>query len=435
MALASCGPKDGGAGGSSAAGGGAAPGKTVTASAFDLSKCELAPGAEKPGERTIANLTYKVKASVNEVYQFHKKQILAKGWKEMPDASGTDQSISATYAGAGQHISLTVYSTGTSGSVDVMLHHHGSVNLDKLPLPPGTMTTYAGPITVMHVTAAPVAETSAACRKLLLESGWEPHGSAGDSLYFKQGTNRITLTVSAGPAQGGKTLISYLSELMSADLPAPPDADGLQYSDSLRRLTYQTMSEPKAIFDYYKQALGKSGWKPNRDESYHIDDKDEMVFRNGDGVTFVEVRMGLNGVRNVVCSYTTVTEMNEAAERMKAKLAEKKKMESSGGAGNGQPAAAKIGINPPEGATGVEQTANSLKFNVGNGKAKAVVEGWRQELTAAGWKEDVGTLDAMAGMLSLSKESQRLSISYSDTGLLPAEVNVNSTGVELQRKE
>jgi hypothetical protein len=39
----------------------------------------------------------------------------------------------------------------------------------------------------------------------------------------------------------------------------------------------------------------------------------------------------------------------------------------------------------------------------------------------------------MAGALSFSKENQSLSISYTDTGVMPAEISLSAMGAELER--
>ena len=46
----------------------------------------------------------------------------------------------------------------------------------------------------------------------------------------------------------------------------------------------------------------------------------------------------------------------------------------------------------------------------------------------AGWKEDLASLDPMAGTVSLSEEGLSLNLTYTDTGFLPVEITVSSTG-------
>jgi hypothetical protein len=448
--IAGCGPGDkppaGSAPGGSASDGGRPDAKAAASSPkkpapvvvdpkpINLKKISTFEGGEMTG-RSAANATYKVKGEVKPVYEFHKKQFIDLGWKEGADSVVTDQSASGSFSGAGYTISLMVYSAGTPGSVDVMLHNHGNVALAKLPLPPGTKPVYVGAISSMHVTEASVPETTEAVRKLLTDAGWEPHGNEGDSWHYKQGLNRVSAMISSAPAQGGKTMINYSSELMAGDLPAPADARDLRYVDTQELVTFDTAADKDAVAAYYKQALGKSGWKPNREETYRIDDKDEMVFRNGDGIIFLEMRPGSDGGSKVSLSSTTMTEMDEASARIKAKLAAEKKAKEEEAAKHPTAAKPKVSVAVPAGATGVEQSASGLKITVGNGKAKGVAQTWRKQFGDAGWKEGAASLDAMAGMISLSKDDASLTITYTDTGFTPAEVSVSGIGVEIGRSE
>ncbi|CAN5886247.1 hypothetical protein BH11VER1_BH11VER1_06230 [soil metagenome] len=394
---------------------------------IDLRTIELPEGTATPGQRTLANLIYNTKGDTKSVFEFHRKQFLDLGWKEAAGSSITGASASGMFSGAGYHISVAAYPVGTPGSVDVMLQNHGNFDLSKLPLPPGTKKIYSGPVTVMQATEAPVAETIEACKKLLADAGWEWHGSTNDTFYVKKGTNRVTVMISSAAGQDGKTMITYSGELMSADLPVPPDALGVQYVDTLRRITFETAGASEAVFTYYKPVLAKTGWKPNREESYNIDDKDEMVFRNGDGVLFLEVKKEHQGKRQVMLSYTTVAEMDAQAQREKAaamKMLAAKKAEE-------EKPKPQLSIAIPAGASKIEKTKNSLKFTIGNGKAKAAAEGLRKQFSGDGWKEGAGSLEGMAGMLSFSKEQQSISVSYMDTGFTPAEVSLMVTGIEL----
>lgn len=401
----------------------------VEAGPVNLKTLAIYGGGELLG-RTPASVSYSAKGDVKAAYEHYKKQFLALGWAEAPQASVTDQSASGTFTGAGYKISVTVFPAGNPGELSVMLLNHGNVDLAKLPLPPGTKPVYLGPITAMYVTEASVADTTEALRKLLTGAGWEPHGNAGDSWNFKQGLNRILVTISSAPAQDGKTMISYGSELMSGDLPAPPDALDVRYVESQRKLDFTTAGDKEGVFAYYKQALAKSGWKPNREEPWQDDEMDKMVFRNGDGIIFLDVMREQQGKRQVTLSATTVTEMDEAGARIKAKIAADKKAEAEKEAA--KPQAPKVSITVPDGASGVERAPGRIKFIVANGKAKGVVEAWQKQLLGDGWKEEAGTLTAMAGMLSLSKGEARISINFTDTGFTPAEVEVTVIGAGLE---
>jgi hypothetical protein len=93
----------------------------------------------------------------------------------------------------------------------------------------------------------------------------------------------------------------------------------------------------------------------------------------------------------------------------------------------------KVTVTLPAEAREVEASKDEIKFTVANGKAKAVAETLRKQFQDAGWKEDLATLDPMLGALSFSKESQELTIHYTDTGVMPAEINISATRAELER--
>ena len=78
---------------------------------------------------------------------------------------------------------------------------------------------------------AAVPATADAIRNLFVAQGWVPYGNAGDTAVFKQNANLATVTVSSAPAQGGKTMIQYSNQLISADIPAPPNVEDLRYVD------------------------------------------------------------------------------------------------------------------------------------------------------------------------------------------------------------
>ena len=115
-----------------------------------------------------------------------------------------------------------------------------------------------GDPTAMYATEAAVAATADACRNLFVAQGWVPYGKAGDSAFFKQNANLVTATVSSAPAQGGKTMIQYSNQLISADIPAPPDVEDLRYVDEPPELTFATTNQD-AIVDFYRKTLADCG--------------------------------------------------------------------------------------------------------------------------------------------------------------------------------
>lgn len=308
-------------------------------------------GADPARLRTLGNLAYAAPGDVKTAFEFQQKNLIAQQWKEVPGGRVTDQYASGTFSRAGFHVSVSVGSGGNPGKVDVTLNNHGNVNLGKLPVPPAAKPSYAGPITAVFITDAPIAATVEACRAPLLAAGWQPYGAAGDTLYYKQNAILITVMVIASPKQDGKTMIT---------LEMKPGAGGKTDAS----LLYQTTAE--------------------------------------------------------------IAELDRIAASQKAAAIKMLKEKAD-------TPAPKIAITLPAGAEGVEQNKNQIKFTVGNGKAKAAIEALRKQYLDAGWKEDLASLDQIAGTVALSKEGQSLNLTYTDTGVLPAEITVSSTGAELER--
>jgi hypothetical protein len=407
---------------------------------LDLSTFALMDGAKPPWPRRVASLSYAVTGDVKTAFEFHRKKLAAQGWKELPNTSVTAQSASGTFSHNGFVVSLTVYPNGEPGSLLVVLQNNGNIKPGQLPVPPGVKPVYVGDAVAMYVTEVAVPTTADACRKLLLSQDWVPYGAAGDSAYYKRNAIQVTATISAAPAQGGKTMISYSSELMSADLPSPPDAVDLRYIDQNQELSFETAANKDAVIAFYKKTLATTRWEPTLDHTVQIDDKDEMIFRNPvkDMLTLA-LSSASHGKLPVSVRFQSAAQIAELDRQIKeqapalkaAAEAERKKETVREAEANKPPP--KIAVTLPVEAKGVEETKDEIKFTVANGKAKAIAETLRKQFLDAGWKEDIATLNAMAGALSLSKENQHFTIHYTDTGVMPAEINLSVMGGELER--
>jgi hypothetical protein len=225
---------------------------------------------------------------------------------------------------------------------------------------------------------------------------------------------------------------------MSADLPAPENAQDLRYAETTKELSFETAANKDAVVDFYKQALAKSGWQPTLDKTVDIDEKPTMIFRNPakDMLTLSFARER-EGKIPVSLQYQSAAEIDELERQIKAKApalrAEMERREAAAAAefAEAHKPLPKLEIAVPTGAKGVEESPDEIKFNVDKGQARSVVEAWRKQFVAAGWKEDVATLEGMAGAVSLSKEKQSLTIHYTDTGFMPAEVSISAMGATL----
>jgi len=440
--LSACGPKKGATDPTTSDGPIQKPATVEQAAQIlDLSTFPLMEGAKPPGSLHMANLSYAATGNVKAAFEFHRKTLTAQGWKELPNSSITEQSASAMFARSGFILSLSVYPNGQTGDLSVMLQQHGNIRPGQLPVPPGTKAVYVGDSAAMYATEAAVPATAEACRKLFLAQGWSPYGAAGDSAEFKQNAILVTATVSVAPAQGGKTMISYSTQLISADIPAPPDVEDLRYVDMPPELAFETAAaDQNAIVDFYRKSLAAAGWQSTLDHTVAIDDKPTMIFRNrAKDMLTLSMATAYRGKLPVSVRFQSAAEIaeldriiKEQAPALRAAAEEKEAKEAARLAEANKPPP-KVAVTLPADAKDVEPTKDRIKFTVGKGKAKAAVEALCAQFRGAGWKEDFASMTGMTGAVSFSKEKfQSLTLSYTDTGMSPPEINLSAMGVELE---
>ena len=372
---------------------------------LDLSTFPLMDGAKSAESRHVANLSYVAPGDPKKALEFQRKAFVAQGWKELPNSTISDESASAMFARDGFVVSLSVIPFEATG-VSVRLQNLGNVKPGKLPVPPGAKPVYEGEPTAMYDTEAAVPATADAIRNLFVAQGWVPYGKAGDSDFFKQNAILATSTVSSAPAQGGKTMIQYSNQLISSDIPAPPNVEDLRYVDEPPELTFATTNQD-AIVDFYRKTLAAAGWKSTMDKMVDVDEKPTMIFRNPakEMLTLAvpyDYGSGKLGVSVRFQSATEIAErdrkMKEMAPRLRAEAeakAAKEAKEAAELAEKNKPP--KVAVTLPAGAKDVKQTNDSIKFTLGKGKAKAAVESLRKQFRDAGWKEEHASMAAMAG--------------------------------------
>jgi hypothetical protein len=323
----------------------------------------------------------------------------------------------------------------------VRLLNQGNVKPGKLPVPPNAKPVYVGDSTAMYETQAAVPATVEACRNLFVAQGWVRYGDAGDTAIFKQNANLATVTASSAPAQGGKTMIQYSNQLISADIPAPPNVEDLRYVDEPPELTFATTNQD-AIVDFYRKTLATAGWKSTMDKMVDVDEKPTMIFRNpGKDMLTLAATGVLSGKLLFSVRFQSAAEIAERDRKIKeaapklraaaeAKAAKEAKEAAELAERNKVP---KVVVTLPADAKVVKQTNDSIKFTVGKGKAKAAVESLRKQFRDAGWKEDVASVTGMSGVVSVSKEGgPSATITYTDTGFMPTELSVSAFRAELE---
>ncbi|MBA4016861.1 MAG: hypothetical protein C0483_06720 [Pirellula sp.] len=297
-------------------------------------------------------------------------------------------------------------------------------DLASLPVPSGATKVFVSGDVAMYATEASVKSTLDECAKRLSDAGWEPYGAAGDSRYFKRGLVRLNANIVSAAAQGGKTMLSYTREKMSVDLPAPSDAEQLQYSNTTTQLHFDSPKTLDELCDFYRRALEKGGWKATTDRPLKSGFRDELIFRSPTKAMLTLSVSDFEGKRRVTLKHETAEQVAAAEKRFQEEKAKREAKENM--------PLPKLTVELPSAAKDVKTSKGRVEFELPAGEARACVAGWQKFFAAAGWKERVTTLEKVGGLIAFTKDDQTVTASYTDPGFIGAEVSLLTTGVEVE---
>lgn len=410
---------------------------TVEAAAkvVDLSTFPLMPGAVANGPRRLAGLNYAAPGDSRGAFAFQKTALEKAGWSELPGGYQGDETCSGVFGKAGFKVSVAT--TPAGGKVDVSILNLGDVDPGKLPVPPDAKPLYAFPTAAAFLAQKPPAETADALQALLTARGWEPYGEAGDVRFFKKNAVRLTARSTAAPAQGGATMIQLSSELMSADLPAPAKTLSTAYADAAKALAVDVDMTADDLAAFYREALGKAGWKPTTERPVKDGPRSFLIFRNDAGdLAHLEMRDVGDRLRATL-THRTAAEDAEIARRAEAAVAKRKadsKRQDDMAAAKAAADRITFTVTVPEDARDVKYEAGGVEFKLPAGRGTAVAGSIRDELQEAGWKGDGAKPTPLAGAFILTKKAGVVAtIVYTDAGFEDASVAITAVGAEVER--
>ncbi|MFO0917530.1 MAG: hypothetical protein U0872_04350 [Planctomycetaceae bacterium] len=166
---------------------------------FDPEKLPVPDGAEF-NHRRVGGISYRTKGAVQELFERNQRALVQLKWKELPNSYLSDMACSGTFSQSGYFLTLSTSPAGAD-EVLVTLQNHGNINLKKLPVPGGAKPFYGLPTNEAYLVSTNRDQTAAEVTQLLGKQGWEPYGSAGDLLYFKQHAVRLGVNVATAPAR------------------------------------------------------------------------------------------------------------------------------------------------------------------------------------------------------------------------------------------
>lgn len=409
------------------------PPATVTDAALvlNLRSFPLLDPEVKPAMRTVANLHYEAAGSAEEAYGFHRQQLKAAGWEELDGSYASEQMASGAFSKQGFKLSVSVMPGTEPGKVRIAIINLGNVDTSGLPLPPTSQKLYATSANTTYRTELTPAEAAEQLAKLLAKAGWQPYGEAGDVRFYKQNAVRLKVRVATAPAQDGATVIDLSAEQMSADLPALPNAQNVQYAEATRQLSCEAALTPDEVARQYGDLLRKFSWQPTTEQPVQDGRVSFMIFRN-EARDLMQLDMReLESSTRVLLKLRTADEVaaeTEQLEKRQVPQSEKPDAPSS-------PSAGKLVIALPADAKDVDWAADLVEFTVPIGKGKAVFTTLRKGLRDAGWKEESVTVESLSGNLTVIKDQGLVTVLFVDIGGEPAQISIMAIGVELIREK
>jgi hypothetical protein len=425
---------------------------------LDLTTFPLPEGAETGGERAIAHVAYRI-AGVDSksAFNFVRGEFTRRGWKEIGETSTTENGASGTFGGQGFVARVSAYPDSTvkdSKAVKVSITNQGNLNLAKLPVPPGAKHRSSGATSVQYTTELSPDEATKAVHKLLTEQGWTPYGDNIGAKHYKQNAILLMAPIGKWP-NDNKTMISYLASLMSADLPAPPQALEVTYTDHMpppKQLLFETAAARDEIYQFYRDTLAKDGWAPTTEKPITDQYKAFMIFRNqAKDLMELATENPQEGKIRGNLKHQSAAEVAEIERKIKAERprleAELKKKREEEEAKEGklkqdrkdkeaaEKARRRVVVAIPADAKDVKFDADAIQFGVAPGKARAAAESIAKQIRAAGWKEDKPPKDATLGIHTFKKDDQSVYIHYSDPRSAPPDVRVSGFRVDFEKAE
>jgi hypothetical protein len=311
--------------------------------------------------------------------------------------------------------------SGTAAAVGATTPAASTSELGKLPVPAGAKVVIVTGDVATYSSDSPVNSVAEECRKLLMQDGWVPYGDAGQTRYFKRGLKRLTATV--GPSYDGKTMISYSQEPLPVDIPAPSFAEGVQFATTTKQLNFETAKPLNDIVGFYRSELADAGWKATTDLPIKSGVRDELIFRNPAGDLLTLGISEYKERRRVALRHQSAAEVAEEEKKFKEEMAAKKAKEEA--------ELPKMELALPAKAKEVERSKGRVNFSLPAGEAKAYVDELRKTFESRGWKERATTLEKIGGLVAFTKDDQTVTVSYTDPGIVAADVTLLTSGVEI----
>jgi hypothetical protein len=241
---------------------------------IDFTKLPCPKGATRAGPKLSSQLEMNVPAKVPETAAFYIDQLTAMGWTTDESAGKNtinDSEASVRLTKNGHVVSLSSFPTDEKKpECMVSLVFHGNLDVQTLPRSEGAKLLYGSQTQTIYTTANTVAADAQWIAKSLSAQGWQRYVRAKASeaesdqrkiFDFRKQGYALNVFVNTAPAQGNQTSVQYAVHALAHELPAPPDAIGVEFDDDAWTLRCEMPGTMDAGVAFYRQAMPAAGYR------------------------------------------------------------------------------------------------------------------------------------------------------------------------------
>ena len=239
---------------------------------IDLRKLKEPAGA-KPIQASPTQVSLTSTDSLSELKTFYERQLKSLGWEPVKSETAaplTDEYGQLEFTKDGFQLGVTLSRYAGSNETSIGISNYGNLNAQDLPSPPESQKLFGNAMSVLYITAKDVATAADECIAQLEEAGWQAYqhpytmiteNNSQRTLTLKKNGIGLSVYITVAPAQQNQTSVQYSLQMLGDDLPAPQDAQAIEFLESPLQLSCDTTEGIQDTLSFYREALTSQGWQ------------------------------------------------------------------------------------------------------------------------------------------------------------------------------
>jgi hypothetical protein len=226
-------------------------------------------------EKTKTSLGAAAPGKLADVTAFYIKLFASRGWEkvELPGSRPINDEYGSIHLTKDGHIAQLIVSKDSgkkaAPTTNVNIQFHGNFDTRTLPRRGPKLDGQLSQVMTSFLSESSALDEAKAIAKALKELGWQEYASFNPpqperkdhaSLSFRKQGYLLSASIATAP-RIGKTGVTYWVRTLEHELPAPPDAVKVQFSDGDWKMVCESPGAVKAVAEFYKRAMPEVGFK------------------------------------------------------------------------------------------------------------------------------------------------------------------------------